>query len=310
LNLLLPIPIPMIVVAAALAVFAFQLWASYALLRDVFKWLTLALFAYVAAAFMAKPDIGEVLIGTFVPRIQFNADFLSMIVACFGTSLSAYIYTWQSNQEVEDQIAEGKRTVAQRRGASERELGRTRRDVLIGMAFSNLILYFIILATGATLHSSGKIEINTAAEAAAALEPLAGEGAKVLFAMGVVGVGFLAVPVLTTGAAYDLAQGWGSPSSLSAKPREAPLFYVTIAMVTLLAVLLNFLGLNPMRALVWSGIVQGFSIPPLLLLMMLMTNDRRVMGTRVNSPLTNALGWLTMLASFAATATLVVTWIV
>jgi NRAMP (natural resistance-associated macrophage protein)-like metal ion transporter len=309
LNLLLPIPIPAIVVGAALGIFALQFWGSYALLRDVFKWLTLALFAYVAAAVMAKPDPAEVLWGTLVPRIQFNGDFLSMIVACIGTSLSAYIYTWQSNQEVEEQIEKGKRTVAQRRGASEAELERTRRDVLIGMMFSNLILYFIILATGATLHSSGKVEIETAAEAAAALEPLAGAGAKILFAMGVVGVGFLAVPVMTTGAAYDLAQGLGRPSSLNARPAEAPLFYGVIAIVTLIAVLLNFLGFNPMKALVWSGIVQGFSVPPLLLLMMLLTNDKSVMGGRVNSRLTNTLGWITTIATFAATACLVVSWL-
>src|SRR5437868_2259934 len=171
LNLLIPIPIPLIVVTAAVGILALQIWGSYGLLRDTFKWLALALFAYVAAAVMAKPDLGEVLSSTLVPRIQFNGEFLSMIVACIGTSLSAYIYTWQSNQEVEEQIEKGKRTVAQRRGASEAELERTRRDVLIGMMFSNLILYFIILATGATLHSSGKVEIETAAEAAAALEP-------------------------------------------------------------------------------------------------------------------------------------------
>src|SRR3954454_5855775 len=308
LNLLVPIPIPLIVVAAAVGILALQIWGSYGLLRDTFKWLTLALFAYVAAAVMAKPDLGEVLSSTLVPRIQFNGEFLSMIVACIGTSLSAYIYTWQSNQEVEEQIEEGKRTVAQRRGASERELNRTRRDVLIGMAFSNLILYFIILATGTTLHAAGKTEIETAAEAAAALQPLAGESAKFLFAIGVVGVGFLAVPVMTTGAAYDLAQGLGRPSSLNAKPGEAPFFYATIAVVTVLAVLLNFLGLNPMKALVWSGIVQGFSVPPLLLMMMLMTNDREVMGERVNSRLTNTLGWITTAATATATACLVVSW--
>jgi NRAMP (natural resistance-associated macrophage protein)-like metal ion transporter len=309
LNLLIPIPIPAIVVGTALGILALQFWGSYALLRDVFKWLTLALFAYVAAAVMAKPDPAEILWGTLVPRVQFNGDFLSMIVACIGTSLSAYIYTWQSNQEVEEQIEQGKRTVAQRRGASNAELERTRRDVLIGMVFSNLILYFIILATGATLHSSGKLEIETAAEAAAALEPLAGAGAKVLFAMGVVGVGILAVPVMTTGAAYDLAQGLGRPSSLNATPAEAPLFYGVIAIVTVIAVLLNFLGFNPMKALVWSGVVQGFSVPPLLLLMMLLTNDTSVMGRRVNSRITNTLGWITTLATFAATACLVVSWL-
>jgi Mn2+/Fe2+ NRAMP family transporter len=308
LNLLVPIPIPVIVALAALGILMLQLWGSYALLRDIFKWLALALFAYVAAAVMAKPNLHEVLRGTLIPSIKFNGEFLSMIVACLGTSLSAYIYTWQSNQEIEEQIEEGKRTVAQRRGVSESELGRTRRDVMIGMAFSNLILYFIILATGSTIHNSGKAGIESAADAAAALEPLAGEGAKMLFALGVVGVGFLAVPVMTTGAAYDLAQGLGRPSSLNAKPREAPLFYFTIVVVTLLAVTLNLLGFNPMKALVWSGIVQGFSVPPLLLLMMLMTNDRNVMGERVNSRLTNILGGITTSATFCATGGLIVSW--
>jgi Mn2+/Fe2+ NRAMP family transporter len=188
-------------------------------------------------------------------------------------------------------------------------LDRTRRDVIIGMIFSNLILYFIILSTGATLHPAGQTEIETAAQAAAALQPLAGPAATVLFAFGVVGVGFLAVPVMTTGAAYDLAQGLGRNSSLTATLREAPLFYATIAVTTAVAVILNFLGLNPMKALVWSGIVQGFSVPPLLLIMMLMTNDREVLGPRVNGRLTNVLGWTTVAVTFFATACLITTWI-
>ncbi|MFE1600403.1 Nramp family divalent metal transporter [Methylobacterium sp. ID0610] len=309
LNLLVPVPVPLIVVAAAATILAFQIFGSYALLRSLFRWLALALFAYVAAAVMARPDPVEVLRSTFVPRIRFDAEFLSMIVACIGTSLSAYIYTWQSNQEVEEEISQGRRTLRQRRGATDEELRATRRDVLVGMLFSNLILYFIILSTGATLHPAGKTEIESAAQAAAALEPLAGAGATYLFALGVVGVGFLAVPVMTTGAAYDLVQGVGATGSLHARPREAKLFYGTIVGVTVLAVALNFLGFNPMRALVWSGIVQGVSVPPLLLLMMLMTNDRQVMGERVNGRLTNTVGWLTTGVTALATACLIATWL-
>jgi Mn2+/Fe2+ NRAMP family transporter len=224
--------------------------------------------------------------------------------------LSAYVYTWQSNQEVEEQIAEGRARWWQRRGASEGELQRTRRDVLIGMLFSNIILYFIILSTAATLHPTGQTGIDSAAQAARALEPLAGTGAKLLFALGVVGVGFLAIPVMTTGAAYDLVQGLGEGGSLHDRLGDARLFYGVIVLVTLLAIGLNFLGFNPMRALVLSGIVQGFSVPPLLLVMMLMTNDRTMMGDRVNTPVTNLLGWTTTAAAFAATLCLVVSWIV
>jgi Mn2+/Fe2+ NRAMP family transporter len=165
------------------------------------------------------------------------------------------------------------------------------------------------LSSAATLHPAGQTEIESAAQAAQALEPLAGAGAKLLFVLGVVGVGFLAVPVMTTGAAYDLVQGFGEKGSLHDRVSEARLFYVVIVLVTIIAAGLNFLGFNPMRALVWSGIVQGFSVPPLLLIMMLMTNDRRMMGDRINGPLTNLLGWVTTAAVFAATGCLVASWI-
>jgi Mn2+/Fe2+ NRAMP family transporter len=179
---------------------------------------------------------------------------------------------------------------------------------MIGMIFANIILYFIILSTAATLHAQGVTEIDSAAQAAQALEPLAGAGAKWLFALGVVGVGFLAVPVMTTGAAYDLVQGVGHHGTLHHRVSEAKLFYGVIILVTVAAVALNFLGFNPMRALVLSGIVQGFSVPPLLLIMMLMTNDRKMMGQRRNGLLLNLLGWITTAATFAATACLVVSW--
>ena len=308
LNLLLPIPIAGLVVGVALAVVLLQLFGSYELIRRVFRWLALALFAYVAAAILARPDWSAVLGATFTPQVHWGGDFLMMVVACIGTSLSAYIYTWESNQEVEEQIAEGRRRWWQRIGASRRELARTRRDVVLGMIFSNLILYFIILATGATLHPAGRTEIDSAAAAAAALEPLAGTGAKLLFALGVIGVGFLAVPVMTTGAAYDLVQGLGGSASLHQHLNEARLFYGLIVIVTALAVALNFLGFNPMRALVWSGIVQGFSVPPLLLVMMLMTNDRILMRERTNGWFTNLLGWITTAATFVATACFLASW--
>jgi NRAMP (natural resistance-associated macrophage protein)-like metal ion transporter len=308
LNLLVPIPIPAIVVAVAVGVVLFQLFGSYEQLRRIFRWLTLALFAYVAAAILAKPDWSQVLRATIAPHFQFSSDFLAMIVACIGTSLSAYVYTWQSNQEVEEQIDEGKVTARQRRGASRGELARTRRDVMIGMIFANIILYFIILSTATTLNPQGTTQIDSAAQAAQALEPLAGAGAKWLFALGVVGVGFLAVPVMTTGAAYDLVQGLGKEGTLHHKISEAKLFYGVILIVTLLAAGANFLGFNPMRALVVSGIVQGFSVPPLLLMMMLMTNDRRMMGERRNGVIINVLGWVTTAATFAATTCLVVSW--
>jgi NRAMP (natural resistance-associated macrophage protein)-like metal ion transporter len=310
LNLLIPIPVPLLVLATAAIIFAIQYFGSYTLIRHIFRWLALVLFAYVAAAIMARPDPIEVLRATFIPSVRLNGEFLALVVACIGTSLSAYVYTWQSNQEVEEQIAIGRRRLWQRKGASKREMKRTSRDVLIGMIFSNVILYFIILSTGLTLHPSGQTEIETAAQAAAALEPLAGKAATYLFAAGVIGVGFLAVPVMTAGAAYDVVQGMGKEGSLHDEPSQNKLFYGVIATVTTLAVGMNFLGFNPMRALVWSGVVQGFSVPPLLLLMMLLTNSRQVVGARTNSRWTNFLGWATVVVTFACTVALVVSWLV
>lgn len=306
LHLLLPVPTSAIVVAAAAAILLAQMFGSYDALKRVFQWLALALFAYVGAALLARPAPLAVLRGTFVPHIAWTTGFLSMVVACIGTSLSAYIYSWQSNQEVEDQIAEGKRTLRARRGASEGELARTRRDVWSGMLFSNVILYFIVMATGATLNASGHTQVDSAADAARALAPIAGAASTWLFAAGVVGVGFLAVPVMSAGAAYDLVQVLGREGSLHARPAEAKLFYGAIAGVTAIAVALNFLGVNPMRALVWSGIVQGFSVPPLLLLMLVVTSDRRAMGPRANTPATILLGGATVLVASAASIALVV----
>ena len=308
LNLLVPLPIPVLVAGTALIIFAIQYFGSYTLIRRVFRWLALTLFAYGVAAIMARPDPAEVIRATFIPQLKLDAGSLSLIVACIGTSLSAYVYTWQSNQEVEEQIAIGRRRIWQRKGATAAEMKRTSRDVLTGMIFSNIILYFILLATGVTLHGSGQTQIETAAQAAAALEPVAGPAAKYLFAAGIIGVGFLAVPVMTTGAAYDVVQGLGREGSLHDAPDENRLFYAIIAAVTLLAVGLNFLGFNPMKALIWSGIVQGFSVPPLLLLMMLLTNSRSVVGARTNSRWTNLLGWLTTGVTFLCAAALVASW--
>jgi NRAMP (natural resistance-associated macrophage protein)-like metal ion transporter len=308
-NLFIPLPIPLIVIPVGLIILALQIWGSYTLIRNIFRWLALSLLAYVVAAIMAKPDPMQVLRGTFIPTIHFNREFLSILVAIIGTTLSAYLYTWQSNEEVEEEIAKGRTTIEERKGATREELRHSRRDILWGMAFSNLVMYFIILATGSTLYPAGKHEIDTAAQAAEALRPLAGNAAGILFALGVIAVGFLAVPVMTAGAAYDLVQSFGWKHSLHAKFSEAKAFYVTIVVVTAIAAAMNFLGINPMKALVYSGIVQGFSTPPLLLLIMLLTNNRKVMGKQVNSRGMNVLGWVTTGAIFAATAGLVATWI-
>ncbi|SFH69614.1 divalent metal cation transporter [Bradyrhizobium sp. Gha] len=308
-NLFVTIPHGALVPVIAGAILALQIWGSYTFIRNIFRWLALSLFAYVGSAFLASPDPWAVLRGTLVPHIQFSREFLSILVAVIGTTLSAYLYTWQSNVEVEELIAAGRIDPRARRAGMGSELAQSRRDILMGMAFSNVIMYFIILSTGATLHQAGHTDISTAAEAAEALRPLAGNAAATLFSIGIIAVGFLAVPVMTTGAAYDFCQTLGWKSSLNARPADAGRFYLSIAGFTAAAVLLNFLGFNPMKALVYSGIVQGFSTPPLMLLILLMTSDRRLMGDEVNSPGMKALGWITVTAIFAATIGLVASWV-
>ncbi|MGY3239627.1 MULTISPECIES: NRAMP family divalent metal transporter [unclassified Bradyrhizobium] len=308
-NLYVAVPHGALVLGIAGAILVLQIWGSYTFIRNIFRWLALSLFAYVGSAVLASPDPPAVLRGTLVPHIQFSNAFLSILVAVIGTTLSAYLYTWQSNVEVEELIAAGRIDARARRAGMGSELAQSRRDILMGMAFSNVIMYFIILSTGATLHQAGQTDISTAAEAAEALRPLAGNAAATLFSIGIIAVGFLAVPVMTTGAAYDFCQTLGWKSSLNARPADAGRFYLSIAGFTAAAVLLNFLGFNPMKALVYSGIVQGFSTPPLMLLILLMTSDRRLMGDEVNSPGMKALGWITVTAIFAATIGLVASWV-
>ncbi|HKW18828.1 MAG TPA: Nramp family divalent metal transporter [Terriglobales bacterium] len=309
LNLLVPIPLAGIVVIVAAVVLALQIWASYTMIRNIFRWLALALLAYVGSAILAKPDLREVIRGTLIPRIQFNKDFLALLVAVVGTTLSAYLYSWQSNQDVEEDISMGRRRLIDRIGTTKAELRHSARDVAFGMFFSNVAMYFIVLSTAATLFKVGKTDITSAAQAAQALRPLAGHAAALLFAVGVIGVGFLAVPIMTTGAAYDVCQSFGWKHGLHFKAAEAKKFYGAIAVFTAIATCVNFFGLNPMKALVYAGIAQGFSTPFLMLMVMLITNNKRIMRQWTNRPAMNVLGWLTTLAMFAATIGLVVTFL-
>ncbi len=308
LGILVPVPQAVLVVFVTVVALAMQIWGSYSFLRNLFRVLALVLLSYVASAFLAHPKLGEVARGTLVPSLHLDKSTLSILVAIIGTSLSAYLYTWQSNEEVEEKEAAGKHTLRQKRGTTDDALRTSLWDVIFGMLFSSIVMYSILLATAATLYVAGKHDINTAADAASALAPLAGRAAGLLFTLGIIGVGFLAVPVMTTGAAYDLCQTLHWKNGLSYKPSEAKKFYGAIAVFTLIAMGLNFFGINPIRALVIAGIVQGFSTPPLMLLIMIMTNNKAIMGDRVNGRAINILGWVTTATIFAASAGLAVSW--
>jgi Mn2+/Fe2+ NRAMP family transporter len=306
-NVLVPIPIAWLIVPLALVILALQILGSYRLIARVFKWLTLALFAYIASALFAHPDPGEVLRATFIPTVSLDAKWLSTLVAVLGTTISPYLFFWQSSQEVEEQVHMGRVRLWQRQGATDAELKYAAMDVNTGMVLSNLVMYFIILGTAATLHVAGKTEIQSAAEAAEALRPVAGDAAGVLLALGLIGAGFLAVPILTGSAAYALSEAFGWRYGLDRNPAKAKQFYGVIVVATLVGMLINFIGINPIDALFWTAVINGFVAPPLLVLIMLVSNNTRIMGERVNGPGLNLLGWLATAAMFAAAAAFVVT---
>jgi Mn2+/Fe2+ NRAMP family transporter len=304
LHLIVPLSQKLLVAIVALLSLALQIWGSYRLISNFFRILALSLLAYVLSAVLAQPDLHQIAHAILHPAIRFDRASLAILVAMIGTSLSAYLFTWQSNEEVEEKIAAGQVRLRDRRGTSERHLRRTLLDVFFGMFFSALVMYSIITATAATLFTSGHHNIETAADAAKALAPLAGHAASLLFTLGIVGVGFLAIPVMTTGAAYDVCQSFNSANGLHLRLRDGKIFYGTIAGVMLAAAAMNFLGINPMKALVFAGIVQGFSTPPLMLIIVLMTNRRRIMGDKTNTLLANIFGWGTTAVISAASLAL------
>lgn len=299
-NLLVPIPMLVFIIPIALVILALQVWGSYRLIAKVFRWLTLALFAYIGSVFFSHPDALAVLESTFIPTVRWDSTFVSTLVAILGTTISPYLFFWQSDQEVEEEISKGRIRLQQRKGATNKELIFAAWDVNIGMLLSNLVMYCIILATAATLFKAGKHDVQSATDAALALRPIAGNAASILLAVGLIGAGFLAVPVLTGSAAYALTEALGWKHGLDKKPRGAKQFYIIIAVATLAGMLINFIGINPIAALFWTAVINGVLAPPLLVLLMLVANNPKVMGERVNGRLLNLGGWITTLVMFAA----------
>ena len=290
----------------AVLILSLLVWSSYRQIARIFKWLTLVLFAYVLAAFLAQPDWSQVLALTFWPRIEWSTTYLTTLVGILGTTISPYLLFWQAAQEVEEERSQGRRTMMQRRGATDEELSQARTDVLTGMFFSNFIMYFIILTTAATLHAHGQTSITTARQAAEALRPLAGGGAYWLFTLGLIGTGMLGVPVLAGSCAYAVAEAKAWHGSLEAPPRLAPKFYAVLAVAMVLGMGLDYAGVDAVAMLFWAAVVNGILAPPLVLLVVLLTSDPRVMGDRTNPPLLRWLGWLTTILMAAATVAMLV----
>jgi len=287
---------------------SFLFFSSYERMARIFKWLTLILFSYVAAALLADPHWPTVLRATFLPRIEWSSEYLATFVGILGTTISPYLFFWQAAQEVEEERRMGRRTVGARRGATDDELRRSRIDVVTGMFFSNLIMYFIILTTAITLHDEGRQSITSAGQAAEALRPFAGERAYWLFTLGLIGTGMLGVPVLAGSCAYAIAEAGAWRGTLSDRPSAGRKFYAVIAASVIVGLALDFLGLDAVRMLFSAAVVNGVLAPPLIAVVTLLASDRTVMGDRVSPPLMRALGWLTAAVMTAATVGMLLTW--
>jgi Mn2+/Fe2+ NRAMP family transporter len=260
---------------------------------SVLKWLTLSLFAYVGALAFAHVSWSEALTGILVPRISWSADYFTTIVAILGTTISPYLFFWQASQEAEDQRVDAtKGPLIERHHDAQQEFHRIRADTIVGMAFSNLIALSIIVTVAATLHASGKTDIQTSAEAAEALRPIAGAFAEFIFALGIVGTGLLAIPVLAGATAYAVGEARRWPVGLARKPKQAVAFYSVLALSAAIGIALNFTSINPIAALYWSAVINGVLAVPVMVLLMMMARRTEVMGRFVIGGALYWLGWL------------------
>jgi NRAMP (natural resistance-associated macrophage protein)-like metal ion transporter len=285
------------VVAFGVLSVAAQIFLDYKRYVSVLKWLTLSLFAYVGALAFAHISWGEALAGILMPRITWSNGYLTTIVAIFGTTISPYLFFWQASQEAEDQRVDvTKQPLINRHYGAQKEFHRIRADTIVGMAFSNLIALSIIVTAAATLHAAGKTDIESSAQAAEALRPIAGAFAEAIFALGIVGTGLLAIPVLAGAAAYAVGEGRRWPVGLARKPKEAVAFYSVLALSAAIGIALNFTSINPISALYWSAVINGVLAVPVMVLLMIMARRKDVMGRFVVGGPLYWLGWLSTAA--------------
>jgi Mn2+/Fe2+ NRAMP family transporter len=256
------------------------------------KWLTFSLLAYVGVVFTVKIDWHAVAVGALVPKFELSGEALTLVVAVFGTTISPYLFFWQSSQEVEDEEADPEAgALIDRPEQANRELNRIGWETWVGMAMSNGIAFFIMLTTAVTLHAAGKTDIQTAEQAAEALKPIAGEAAAFLFSLGLIGTGLLAIPILAGSAAYAAAEARGWQTGLERPLAEARPFYIVIAVAIVLGIAVDFSPLDPIKALIWSAVLNGVIVVPIMAAMMIVASRRKIMGDFVAALWQRLLGW-------------------
>lgn len=279
-------------VVFALASLTLQITVPYSRYASVLKWLTISLFAYVAIILVVHVPWGDALRGTFIPKISLQSDYITTIIAILGTTISPYLFFWQASQEVEEiKTTPEAEPLKEAPKQAPKQIQRIKLDTYVGMGFSNLVAYFILLTAAVTLHAQGHTNIESAQQAAEALRPVAGNFAFLLFSLGIVGTGLLAIPVLAGSAAYAIGEALKWPTGLERKPLEAKGFYIILAVATLIGLGMEFTPINPIQALFWAAVANGIVAPPIMVMMMLLITNRRVMRQFVASRRLQLLGW-------------------
>jgi NRAMP (natural resistance-associated macrophage protein)-like metal ion transporter len=278
------------------------IYFPYRKIADVLKWLCLILMLYIIVPFLVEQDGWAILKATFLPQIKWDKDFIAILVAILGTTISPYLFFWQASMENEE-LGTTIKTVM----IDKVNIANMRSDVNFGMFFSNLVMYFIILATGSVLFRGGITTINTVQDAASALKPLAGNSAYLLFAIGVIGTGFLAIPVLAGSVSYMLSETFGWKEGLNKKWHEAKGFYLVLAISILVGLAINLIGMSPIKALIFTAIVYGVTAPVLIALLLHICNSKKIMGEFTNKPISNILGWITLIVMTVAAVALFLT---
>jgi NRAMP (natural resistance-associated macrophage protein)-like metal ion transporter len=285
-----------LVIVFALGTLLMQIFINYAKYAKYLKYLALVLLAYIFTAFAIKDfPWGEVLRRSITPSMSFGKDQILLICAILGTTISPYLFFWQTSQEVEEEIAEGNVTIVSRQGTNHKEIKRMRSDVWSGMLLSNLVMFFIIAVCAMTLYSHGITNIQSASDAASALRPLAGNGAYWLFAIGIIGTGLLGVPVLAGSSAYAISESFGWRAGLFYKLKHASAFYGVIIISMLVGLAMNFIGLDPIKALIYSAVINGIIAPIILVLILGLSSNQKIMGEWANGGTVKMLGWLTVI---------------
>jgi NRAMP (natural resistance-associated macrophage protein)-like metal ion transporter len=302
---------PMLLYIAGFAVVSVlaEVFIRYSRYASVLRWLTLSLFAYVATVFVVGVPWLTVARNLVLPDISLSGDYLTVVVAVFGTTISPYLFFWQAGEEVEDAKEDPEaEALIQAPDQAPRQMARMRLDTLVGMGASNIIALFIMLTTAATLHAHGVTDIQTSAQAAEALRPIAGRFAFTVFALGIIGTGLLAVPVLAGSAAYAVGEALQWPVGLGRRPGDARAFYGAIAAATLVGAILNFTPIAPIKALFWSAVINGVAAVPIMVMIMLMGSRRKVMGQFTLTRRLSVLGWLATAVMAAAAVGMFATW--